>query len=83
MEMEDKTSKPRGDYCAPALSMQMNPDFTMRNLNRLLTHPKPFPQSRYGVIRAREIFDRVENYKTFVDDVRLYVLQNYAPPFSS
>jgi hypothetical protein len=71
MEMEATTGKSTGDYFAQAPSTQLNPDFTMRNLNLLLTHPKPFPQSIYGLIRAREIFDRVENYKTFLDDVRL------------
>ena len=43
----------------------------MRNLNALLAHTDPFPHNLYGLIRGRDIFDRVESYKEFLEDVRL------------
>ena len=77
MEREPKptasTSTPAtdGDCFGLAETKQNNPEFTMRNINRLLTHPMPIPQGKYSIIRAREVFDRVENYKSFLNDVRL------------
>lgn len=43
----------------------------MRNLNALLAHSEPIPHNLYGLIRGRDVFDRVESYKEFLEDVRL------------
>ncbi|TVY91266.1 hypothetical protein LAWI1_G003407 [Lachnellula willkommii] len=48
-----------------------NAEFTVRNLNALLQHPKPIPTNHYSLIRGRDIFDRVENPFAFLDAVRL------------
>jgi hypothetical protein len=50
---------------------QNAPEFTVRNLNHLIAHEKPLPHNLYGMIRGRDIFDRVENYKVFLEDIRL------------
>jgi hypothetical protein len=52
-------------------SKQESPEFTMRNINSLRAHQKPMLHNLYEFIRAREIFDRVESYKTFLEDIRL------------
>ena len=59
------------DYFSRMHSIQESPEFTVRNINALLTHETPIFQNAYEVIRAREIFDRVESYKTFLDEIRL------------
>ncbi|OWP02652.1 hypothetical protein B2J93_6485 [Marssonina coronariae] len=59
-----------GDYFSLVHTTQETPEFTMRNLNCLLAHSKPIPHNLYEFIRAREIFDRIESYKTFLDDIR-------------
>lgn len=59
-----------GDYFTLVHTSQNAPEFTMRNLNSLLAHSKPIPHNLYEFIRAREIFDRIESYKTFLDDIR-------------
>ncbi|KAK2628449.1 hypothetical protein QTJ16_001552 [Diplocarpon rosae] len=59
-----------GDYFSLVHTTQEAPEFTMRNLNCLLAHSKPIPHNLYEFIRAREIFDRIESYKTFLDDIR-------------
>ncbi|KAK0099613.1 hypothetical protein ONS96_008113 [Cadophora gregata f. sp. sojae] len=58
------------DYFGIVHTSQEAPEFTMRNINCLLAHQTPIPHNLYEFIRAREIFDRVESYKTFLDDVR-------------
>ncbi|PVH76804.1 hypothetical protein DL98DRAFT_639812 [Cadophora sp. DSE1049] len=58
------------DYFGIVHTGQEAPEFTMRNLNCLLAHQSPIPNNLYEFIRAREIFDRVESYKTFLDNVR-------------
>ncbi|CZT46469.1 uncharacterized protein RSE6_06897 [Rhynchosporium secalis] len=58
------------DYFGIIHTTQEAPEFTMRNLNCLLAHETPILHNLYEFIRAREIFDRVESYKTFLDDVR-------------
>lgn len=62
-----------GDYFSLVHTTQSAPEFTLRNLNCLLAHTKPIPHNLYEFIRAREIFDRIESYKTFLDDIRSYV----------
>ncbi len=59
------------DYFSRMHSTQENPEFTVRSINALLTHETPMFQNAYEVIRARDIFDRVENYKTFLEEIRL------------
>jgi hypothetical protein len=59
------------DYFGRMNSKQESPEFTMRNINSLRAHQKPMLHNLYEFIRAREIFDRVESYKTFLEDIRL------------
>ncbi|APA08227.1 predicted protein [Sclerotinia sclerotiorum 1980 UF-70] len=61
------------DYFSRVNSSQTQtaPDFNVRNLNCLLAHPDPIPHNLYSFIRGRDVFDRVESYKSFLDDVRL------------
>jgi hypothetical protein len=59
------------DYFGRVHLTQNSPEFTVRNLNYLLAHQNPIPHNLYGLIRGRDIFDRVESYKTFLEDVRL------------
>lgn len=55
---------------------QKIPDLSLRSINRLLiSHETPMPHGIYEFIRAREIFDRVESYKTLLEDIRLFVLK--------
>lgn len=59
------------EYYKQIKLMPKKPEFTLRNLNCLLTgHPVPFPRNLYGLIRGRDIFDRIESYKLFLDDLR-------------
>jgi hypothetical protein len=59
------------EYFCRDRSIQRYPEFTTRNINNLLAHQNPIPQIAYEFVRAREIFDRVESYKTFLEDIRL------------
>jgi hypothetical protein len=61
------------DYFGKVHLSQQHPEFTVRNINSLLNHTNPIPYNLYSLIRGRDIFDRVESYKTFLDDVRLWV----------
>ncbi|RDW89466.1 hypothetical protein BP6252_01498 [Coleophoma cylindrospora] len=47
-----------------------HPMFTKRNLNHLLRHEKPLPRNTYGLICGREVFDQIQNYKMFIEDLR-------------
>jgi len=58
------------DYFSRVHSTQEQPEFTVRNINSLLAHERPIPHNLYGIIRGRDLFDRVESYKTFLEDVR-------------
>ncbi len=60
-----------GDHFGGVDSTQECAEFTIRNINAMLAHENPIFQNAYEVIRAREIFDRVESYKTFLEDIRL------------
>lgn len=68
--MKDRTKADPENYFSVVSSSQQGPEFTMRNLNCLLAHESPIPHNLYEFIRAREIFDRIESYKTFLDDLR-------------
>ena len=60
------------DYFSRVPSSQDHlPSFTVRNLNQILDHPNPFPNNLYDLVRGRDIFNRVDNYKTFLDTIRL------------
>ncbi|TGO75097.1 hypothetical protein BELL_0234g00030 [Botrytis elliptica] len=61
------------DYFSRVNSSQTQsaPAFNVRNLNCLLAHADPIPHNLYSFIRGRDVFDRVESYKSFLDDVRL------------
>lgn len=59
------------DYFSRMHSTQESPEFTVRSINTLLTHETPMFQNAYEVIWAREIFDRVESYKTFLEEIGL------------
>jgi len=69
--MEGDGTVKHNDYFCRTQSIHCNPKFTVRNLNALLDHPKPIPTNLYGLIRGRDIFDRIESYTTFLDAVRL------------
>jgi hypothetical protein len=61
-----------GDYFSGVNNIQQKyPDFTVRNINELLHHSKPMLHNVYEFIRGREIFDRVESFKAFLNDIRL------------
>jgi hypothetical protein len=49
---------------------QKTPEFTLRSYDALLIHEKPIPRNLYGLVHGRDIFGRVENCKTFLDDIR-------------
>ena len=59
------------DYFGRVTHNQTAPEFTVRDLNSLLYHQHPMCHNLYSFVRAREVFDRVENYKTFCDGIRL------------
>jgi hypothetical protein len=71
MEAETSASNSGGDYFSRVHATQTYPEFAIRNLNCLLAHQNPIPHNLYGLIRGRDIFDRIESYKTFLEDVRL------------
>lgn len=52
------------------------PSFTVRDINQILDHGHPIPNNLYDLIRGQDIFNRVENYKSFLDSIRLYVSKN-------
>lgn len=61
------------DYFSSVRAKQEYPEFTVRNINQLLSEPQPLLHNVYEFIRGREIFDRVESYRAFLDDIRLWV----------
>jgi len=67
-------TKPKGDstdYFSRVHMDQKIPEFSVRNLNALLIHEDPIPHNLYSLIRSRDVFNRIESYKSFLDDVRL------------
>ncbi|KAF4626436.1 hypothetical protein G7Y89_g11719 [Cudoniella acicularis] len=62
------------DYFGCVKVTESHPEFTVRNLNQILYHQNPLPTDYYGLVRGRDVFDRVESYISFLDAVRL-VLQ--------
>ena len=45
-------------------------EFTVRSINTLLSHSNPIPCHMYSVVRARDVFSKLESYKGFLEDVR-------------
>lgn len=69
--MMSDPSKPATDYFNTVHASQENPEFTVRNINQLLKHENPIPHNLYSLIRARDVFDKIESWKAFLEDVRL------------
>lgn len=69
--MEAGDNPKNEDYFSRKPSTKRHPEFTVRNLNELVDHVKPIPKSHYGLIRGRDLFDRVESYVNFLDAIRL------------
>jgi hypothetical protein len=57
------------DYFSRVHLTQENVEFTVRSLSSLTSHFNPVPEHIYSFIRARDIFDRVETYKGFLEDI--------------
>ncbi|KUJ19771.1 uncharacterized protein LY89DRAFT_731026 [Mollisia scopiformis] len=70
MRKIESTGGMSSDYFSGATSNIPFPEFTERNLNCLLRTEEPVPCNFYEFIRGRGIFDRVESYKMFLEDVR-------------
>jgi hypothetical protein len=60
-------------HFGPIHVTQSGPEFTLRCYDNLLINEKPIPRNLYGFVHGRDIFAKVENYKTFLDDVRQIV----------
>jgi hypothetical protein len=58
------------DYFGRIHMSQDTAEFTVRNLSQLTAHLNPIPNHIYSFVRARDIFDKVESYKGFLEDVR-------------
>lgn len=59
------------DYFARTDSLDLNPQFVVRNINTLTNHSNPLPIASYSLVRGRQVFGKVESYKSFLDSVRL------------
>ena len=68
--MEPDDNKLSTDYFDSVHSTQESVEFTVRNLSTLTSHPVPIPDHLYSFVRARDIFDKVESYKGFLEEVR-------------
>jgi hypothetical protein len=68
--MEPDDTKRSTDYFNSVHMTQETAEFTVRNLSTLTSHPKPIPDHIYSFVRARDIFDKVESYKGFLEEVR-------------
>lgn len=71
METPCGSRKASEDYFSGVHDTQEHPEFSVRNLNCILAHQTPIPHNLYSIVRGRDIFDRIESYKTFLEDVRL------------
>jgi hypothetical protein len=71
MDGKVRSDKPADDYFSRIHPTQENPEFTVRNLNTLMKHDNPIPHNLYSIVHARDIFLKIENYKVFLDEVRL------------
>lgn len=68
--MEPLPNANKNDYFCNVHLSQLRPEFTCRNINKLLSHELPIPQNLYSLIRGRDVFARVESYKNFLEDIR-------------
>jgi hypothetical protein len=69
--MEPNSVTDTNDYFGKLHFHQEHPEFTVRDLNCLLAHERPIPQNLYSMVRGSNIFDRIESYKTFLEEIRL------------
>jgi hypothetical protein len=60
----------RTDYFSKVHQTQDDVEFTVRNINTLLSHSNPIACHMYSFIRARDVFNKLESYKVFLEDVR-------------
>jgi len=68
MEFDDAIDET--EYFGKVHIVQDNVEFTVRSINALLPHSNPIPCQVYSFIRAREVFNKLESYKGFLEDVR-------------
>lgn len=68
--MDSNDNKLSTDYFDGVHLTQETVEFTVRNLSALISHPIPIPDHLYSFVRARDIFDKVESYKGFLEEVR-------------
>jgi hypothetical protein len=61
---------PETKHFGPIHLTQKVPEFTLRSYDALLIHDKPIPRNLYSLVHGRDIFARIENCKTFLDDIR-------------
>lgn len=71
MESDDDIEKT--EYYSNVHLTQDDVEFTVRNINALVSHSNPISSHMYSFIRARDVFSKLESYKAFLEDVRWYV----------
>lgn len=76
-KLDDSPGWMQPDYFTGHTPVQSYPEFTARNINHLTMHESPIPANFYEFVRGREIFDRVESYKMFLEDVRWSVIARH------
>lgn len=59
------------NYFSKVHFTQEAPEFTVRNINQLISHKSPIAQNLYSLVRGRGIFARIESYKSFLEEIRL------------
>ncbi|KAI9732260.1 MAG: hypothetical protein M1818_007579 [Claussenomyces sp. TS43310] len=67
----DENADGKGYYDKVHLTPGDRPEFTTRDINTMLSHPNPIPHNLYSLIRGRDAFNKVESYRTFLEDIRL------------
>jgi hypothetical protein len=71
MDGKVDSKKAPGDYFSHVHTSQTGAEFTVRDFNSILNSPNPIPHNLYGLVRGRDVFAKVDSYKTFLEDVRL------------
>ncbi|CAG8962129.1 hypothetical protein HYFRA_00005173, partial [Hymenoscyphus fraxineus] len=59
------------DYFARTEPLDVNPQFSVRNINTLTDPSNPLLMGSYSLVRGRQIFRKVQNYKAFLDSIRM------------
>jgi len=44
-------------------------EFNVRDINCIIKHKTPIPTNLYSLVRARDVFERVKNWKVFMNDI--------------